>query len=107
MIYLGHNSAGRGIVQELSRVGCRILGNDLVIMGETLRVRIALPNSTKPLLIEQATVQWVNGLGFGLAFTHFHPLQADRLQHLLEALLGDGSYRGRSDVSLNVRPPVA
>jgi len=38
MIYLGQNSAGQGIVQELSRVGCRILGNDPVVVGEALSV---------------------------------------------------------------------
>jgi len=107
MTYLGQVSAGRGIVQELSRVGCRILGNDPVIAGETLSVRVAHPNSTKPLIIEQATVQWVTGLEFGVAFTHMHPLQADRLQQLLETLLGSGRYSGRSAGSLDVKPPAA
>jgi len=102
MTYLGQVSAGRGIVVELSRVGCRILGNDPVIAGETLNVRIALPTSTKPLIIEQATVKWVKGLEFGVAFKHLHPLEADRLQHLLETLLGNRSYRSRS-----VKPPAA
>ncbi|HXC68064.1 MAG TPA: PilZ domain-containing protein [Nitrospiraceae bacterium] len=107
MTYLGQISAGQGNVQELSRVGCRILGNDPVIMGETLSVRITLPTSPKPLIIEQATVQWVKGLEFGVAFKHIDPLQADRLQQLLEALVSNGSYRGRSVGSLNVKPPAA
>ena len=93
MTYLGQVSAGRGIVQELSRVGCRILGNDPVIAGETLSVRIAHPTSTKPLIIEQATVQWANGLEFGVVFTHIHPLEAGRLQHLLDTLIAVGTKR--------------
>ena len=107
MTYFGQVSAGRGTVQELSRVGCRILGNDPVIAGETLSVRIAVPTSTKPLIIEQATVKWVKGLEFGVAFKHIHPLEADRLQQLLEALLGNESYRGRAAKSLTVKPPAA
>ena len=106
MTYLGQASAGRGIMRELSRVGCRILGNDPVILGETLSVRIAIPTSTKPLIIEQATVQWVNGLEFGVAFKHIHPLQVDRLQHLLETLLANGSNRIRLAES-TVKPPAA
>ncbi len=107
MTYLGQVSAGRGVVHELSRVGCRIVGNDPVIRGETLSVRITLPTSTKPLIIEQAIVKWVNGLEFGVAFKHIDPLQADRLQHLLETLLGSGNYRGRSSGPLIVKPPAA
>ena len=57
--------------------------------------------------IEQATVQWVKGLKFGVAFTHIHPLETDRLQQLLEALLGSGSYCGGSAGSLNIKPPAA
>lgn len=105
-VYLGHDSDGQGIVRELSRVGCRILGNDPVVAGETLTVRIKLPSSTNPLIIEQATVQWVKGLEFGVAFHDLRQREADRLQHFLEALLANGSTRSRSAGS-NVKPPVA
>jgi len=93
MMYLGQYSAGQGIVHELSRVGCRILGNDRVVAGETLSVRISLPSYPSPLVIEQATVQWVKGLEFGMVFEHLHPRETHRLQRLLDALLGSRSYR--------------
>ena len=63
MAYLGQNSPGQGIVLELSRVGCRICGNEPVIAGETLSVHLFLPISQKPLFIEQATVKWAKGVG--------------------------------------------
>ena len=107
LIYRGRYSAGQGIVQELSRVGCRILGNDPVFAGETLRVQLSFPTSEQPLIIEQATVKWVKGLEFGLAFKRLQPREADQLQHLLEALRDKGSYRGRSAGSQNVKPPAA
>ena len=106
MIYLGQVSAGRGIVQELSRVGCRILGNDPAIVGETLNLRLSL-TSGKPLIIERATVQWVKGLEFGVAFHDLHQREADRLQRLLEGLLGKGSSKGGSAKSLKINPPGA
>ncbi|NWF73767.1 MAG: PilZ domain-containing protein [Nitrospirae bacterium] len=107
MIYLGQDSAGEGIVQEVSLVGCRVLGNYPVVAGETLNVRIALPNSPRPLIIEQATVQWVKGLEFGIAFGRLAKREADQLQRLLDALLEAGSYSGRPAGSLSVKPPAA
>jgi hypothetical protein len=109
MMYLGQYSAGQGIVQELSRVGCRILGNDRVVAGETMSVRISLPTYPSPLVIEQATVQWVKELEFGLVFEHLHPREAHRLQRLLDAILGSRSYRALPAESPDVqtRRPAA
>jgi len=104
MMYLGQDSSGQGIAQELSRVGCRILGKDPVVTGETLSVRIALPTFQNPLIIEQATVKWVKGLEFRVAFGQLDDRQADRLQRLLDVLIGSGSYSGRPAGSLNVKP---
>src|SRR5262245_11639272 len=94
MEYLGQNSPGQGIVLELSRVGCRIRGNEPVVAGETLRVQFFLPNSQKPLLIEQAIVKWAKGWEVGLAFKRLQPREADQLQRLLDELLGSGPYSG-------------
>jgi hypothetical protein len=107
MTYRGQDSVGQGIVCELSRVGCRVLGNDPVIAGQTLSVRITLPTSPKPLIIEQATVQWVKGLEFGIAFGHLDKRESDQLQRLLDALLESGSYSGRPAGSLKATPPTA
>ncbi len=35
MLYMGKDFAGQGAIRELSRVGCRILGNYPVTPGET------------------------------------------------------------------------
>ena len=103
MMYLGQYSAGQGIVQELSRVGCRILGNDHVVAGETVSVRISIPTYSSPLVIEQATVQWVKELEFGLVFEHLHPRETHRLQRLLGAILGSRSYSDLPAESQNVK----
>ena len=92
MMYLGPDFAGQGIVRELSRVGCRAVGNYPVVSGDTLSIRISLPTHPKPLVIDQATVQWVKGLEYGLAFEYLNEGEADRLQEMLDAFLGMGSY---------------
>ena len=85
--YVGQNSAGEGIVLNLSRVGCRILGSEPVAAGETLSVRITSPASEKPLVL-QATVKWVKELEFGLAFKVLDEQEVHQLQRLLDELLG-------------------
>lgn len=87
VVYVGQNSSGEGIVLDLSRVGCRILGSKPVAAGETLRVRINPPTSAKPLVL-QATVKWVKELEFGLAFKGLHQQKVHQLQRLLDELLG-------------------
>ena len=107
IIYRGQDSAGQGVVQELSRVGCRIFGNDPVVAGETLSVWLSLSTSEKSLFTERTTVQWIKGLEFGLAFQGLQRREADRLQHLLDALRDSGSDRGRSLRRLNIKPSAA
>ena len=98
-MYMGEDLAGQGIVRELSRVGCRMLGNYPVTPSETLGVRIFHPTHQDPLFIKQARVQWVNGLEFGVAFEHLDKREADRLQQMLDDLLGSRSYSGSSSPS--------
>jgi len=89
VVYVGQNSAGEGIVLDLSRVGCRILGNEPVVARETMSVAISPPTSDQPLVM-QATVKWVKELEFGLAFKRLHEQEAHQLQCLLDELLGNG-----------------
>ena len=107
IIYRGQDSAGQGVVSELSRVGCRISGNDPVVAGETLSIGLSHHLSQPPMFIEQAIVKWVKGLEFGLAFKQLQPRQADQLQRLIEALLHTGSSSDRSSRTLKGKPPAA
>ena len=91
---MGQDFAGQGIVHELSRVGCRIFGNYPVVAGDTMSARLSLPTHPKPLCIEQATVQWVKELEFGVSFNHLEEQEVARLQCMLDILLGSGSYSG-------------
>ena len=88
MMYLGPDFAGQGMVRELSRVGCRAFGNYPVVCGDTLSIRISLPTHPKPLIIDQATVQWVKGLEYGVVFDDLDKGEADRLQEMLDEFLG-------------------
>src|SRR4051812_16983863 len=67
--YHGHGSTGEGLVIDLSLSGGHIKGKMPVSEGMLLELKITLPGDRETLTIEQASVQWVRGLEFGVEFT--------------------------------------
>jgi PilZ domain len=92
MIYMGQEFAGQGVLRELSRVGCSILGNFPVTLGETLSLRLSHPTHPDPLLIKQAGVRWVRGFEFGVAFAPSDKGEIDRLHQMLDDFLDSWTY---------------
>jgi hypothetical protein len=87
MMYIGKDLAGQGILREISRVGCRILGNYPVEPGERLSLRIASPQQPSPLHVNSARVMWAKDLEFGVVFGMLDEGNAHDLQQLLNELL--------------------
>ena len=92
IVYVGKDFAGQGVVRELSRAGCRIVGNYPVTCGETLWLQISHPTDPDECFIEQARVRWVRGFEFGVAFRFLEAGAGDRMHHLLDELLSSWSY---------------
>lgn len=92
MIYMGQDFAGQGVIRELSRVGCRIIGNYPVTPGEILSLRISHATHPDPLFVNQVGVRWVKGFEFGVAFASINEGEADRLHQMLDDFLDSGSY---------------
>ena len=92
MLYMGKDFAGQGVIRELSRVGCRILGTYPVTLGDTLTLRISHPSDPDPLLIKRVGVRWVKGFEFGAAFAPLEEAVLDRLHQMLNDVLESGSY---------------
>ncbi len=59
---------GTGIMLDMSLGGCRIESPVTVEPGVSLELRIYAPDIEWPIMIEAASVQWVSGQIFGLAF---------------------------------------
>lgn len=94
LMYLGQSVIGQGIVREVSGAGCQLLGTAPVSAGTTLSVRLAFPNCQKPLVIKHATVKWVKGLEFGLAFEDLDEQARTPLQAMLHEMLAKRRYSG-------------
>jgi PilZ domain len=85
---------GTGIILDLSRGGCRIESPVTVEPGGLLELRIYAPDIEWPLMIEAASVQWVSGQTFGLAFFRVTETEHQRLGELISELMAGGSTAG-------------
>ena len=86
---------GTGLMLDLSMGGCRIDSPVPVEPGMSLELRIYAPDVDWPLIVESASVQWVSGQTFGLAFfriTEPEPEQ-QRLGQVLIQLIAEESMR--------------
>ena len=66
--YLTPEFLAKGLIVDASREGLRIQSNDAVHVGMRLALVLFLPNDQEPVMIEDATVQWVRGNHFGVQF---------------------------------------
>jgi hypothetical protein len=78
---------GMGIMLDLSTGGCRIESPVTVEPGASLELRIYAPDIEWPLMIEAASVQWVSGQTFGLAFVRITEPEHQRLEQVISDLM--------------------
>ena len=77
-----------GIMLDVSMGGCRIESPVSVEPGMSLELRIFYaPDIEWPLKIEAASVQWVSGQTFGLAFIWLKEGERQRLEQLIKRLM--------------------
>jgi hypothetical protein len=78
---------GTGIMLDLSMGGCRIESSVIVEPGVSLELRIYAPDIEWPLMVEAASVQWVSGQTFGLAFFRITEPEQQRLGQVINELM--------------------
>lgn len=85
---------GMGIMLDLSTGGCRIESAVPVEPGASLELRIYAPDVEWPLMVEAASVQWVSGQTFGLAFFRITEPEQQRLGQVINELMEGESTAG-------------
>src|SRR5580765_2907333 len=85
---------GTGIMLDLSIGGCRIESPVTMEPGVSLELRIYAPNVEWPLMVEAASVQWVSGQTFGLAFFRITEAEHQRLGQVINDLMKGESTAG-------------
>ena len=87
-------SEGTGIILDLSRSGCRLESQLLMLPGLSLELRIAVPGLEWALTIDGADVQWANEETAGLAFVRIREAEEQRLDDVMATWLGRESQGG-------------
>ena len=88
---------GMGIMLDLSTGGCRIESPVTVEPGASLELRIYAPDIEWPLMIEAASVQWVSGQTFGLAFLRITEPEHQRLEQVISHLMEEMEDESAAD----------
>lgn len=89
---------GMGVLLDLSTGGCRIESPVTVEPGASLELRIHVPDIEWPLMIEAASVQWVSGQIFGVAFFRIRETEQERLGQVIVNLMEGGEERADQGV---------
>lgn len=84
--FSGQNREGRGRTLDISSGGCKIESDMKVEQGATFECRLYVPGMDWPLRIDEATVRWIEGNTFGIAFTRISPEEVSKLEAVLENL---------------------
>jgi len=87
-------SEGTGMVLDLSRNGCRLESQLLMLPGLSLKLRIAVPGLEWALMIDGADVQWADEDRGGLAFVRIREAERQRLSDVITTLLARKSEDG-------------
>jgi PilZ domain len=78
---------GTGVMLDLSAGGCRIESPFIMVPGFSVELRIHAPDIEWPLMIDAASIQWVSGQIFGLAFFQIRETEHQRLEQVLRNLM--------------------
>lgn len=87
--FSGHKQEGQGRTLDISAGGCKIESDMQVGPGSKLECRLHVPGLDWPLRIDEATVRWVDGHSFGIAFSRIAPEEFAKLKAVLSDLEGD------------------
>jgi hypothetical protein len=77
-----------GLLNDLSKTGCKIQCQTVPEMGATVKVDLFLPDYPRPLKVERAIVRWVKADTFGVEFVNIQASQRERLRVFLGAQAG-------------------
>lgn len=75
---------GEAAVLNISPAGCRAESDVNLAEGLEFQAFIQLPNQSRPITVERASVRWVSGNAFGLSFILMLASERARLRELLE-----------------------
>lgn len=87
--FSGQRREGQGRTLDVSAGGCKIESDMKVEQGAKFECRLHIPGLDWPLRIDEATVRWIDGNSFGIAFSRITPEECAKLKTVLSELEQD------------------
>ncbi len=84
--FSGGRNEGNGRTLDLSIGGCKIESDTVVGQGEKFECRLHIPDLDWPVMIDEATIRWIDGKTFGLAFTRIRSEEQAKIADLISRL---------------------
>ena len=84
--FSGGRNEGNGRTLDLSIGGCKIESDTVVGQGEKFECRLHIPDLDWPVMIDEASVRWIDGKTFGLAFTRIRSEEQIKIANLIGRL---------------------
>lgn len=84
--FSGGRNEGNGRTLDLSIGGCKIESDTIVGQGEKFECRLHIPDLDWPIMIDEATIRWIDGKTFGLAFTRIRAEEQAKIADLISRL---------------------
>ena len=84
--FSGSQNEGNGRTLDLSIGGCKIESGTAVVQGDMFECRLHIPDLDWPIMIDEATIRWVEGKTFGVAFTRIRSGEQDKIASLISKL---------------------
>jgi hypothetical protein len=81
--FSGSGLEGEGLINDLSKTGCKLQCQTIPEAGASLKVDLFLPDYPRPLKVERGVVRWVKGDTFGVEFVDIQASQRERLRVFL------------------------
>ncbi len=88
IFYSGDDFLAKGVVLDLTTMGCRVAGPMPVEPGMRLRLCLSPPDKDGPVWIEEATVLWVRGQVFAVEMKQAATEDQGWIAQYLEQALG-------------------
>jgi len=74
---------GEGILKDLSKTGCKILGATTSSLGSSLTLRLYLEDGQAPMCLTDVTVSWIARDSFAVRFPRLSAEERRRLQDVI------------------------
>ncbi|MBS0183147.1 MAG: PilZ domain-containing protein [Nitrospira sp.] len=87
--FSGQRQEGQGRTLDVSAGGCKIESDMKGEQGAKFECRLHIPGLDWPLRIDEATVRWIDGNSFGIAFSRITPEECAKLKTVLSELERD------------------